>query len=213
MKNYTYLILNIATLFIGVNCSLAQEKKTWIKHSKDSIISVKHYYDGASQQLDSLVFKYHNKSIPLTKDKTYIHEEDTILKYKDALSMPFDVSIPTITQIINLSASTYIAVGFNMGVEKLFANYMNIIIIDKPSREIRQWITSLVPRGEFIPVFLVNELSKTIVLLKNENHILEEKIYTLHHKTKQYKEISLNKHFKYINNKTKNNQQVFTVEY
>jgi hypothetical protein len=90
---------------------------------------------------------------------------------------------------------------------------MNIIIIDKPSREIRQWITSLVPRGEFIPVFLVNELSKTIVLLKNENHILEEKIYTLHHKTKQYKEISLNKHFKYINNKTKNNQQVFTVEY
>lgn len=215
MKYYTHLILKITILLIGINC-FSQEKKTWIEHSNDSIVSVKHYYDGASQQLDSLVFKYEGEKIRLVEYKKNIKKE-FILKYKDSLSMPFDIALPTITHITNLNASTFIAIGNNMGVEKIHSNYLNILIIDKSTYKINQWITALVPRGSFKSVFLVDEQKKIIKLPREENHILENKVYTLDYKREKYKEVVFDNHIKYFNNtKTKNLknfQTVFTICY
>ncbi len=212
MRFYFCGLLKVVVLFIGFNCS-SQDKRTWVIHSTDSIISANHYYDNGTEKLDSLEFKYGNRTskFPVLKDAA--KKNETVLKYKDSLSMPFDLTTPSITQIINLNTSTFIAIGNNKGVEKEFSNYLNILIISKSDFKIKKWITALIPRGNYNPQFLIDEKKEIISLIKESNQLLEDKIYVLDYKKIEYTELNSTKHTWFIGNNSKIKTPVFKICY
>ena len=210
------IVTKIFLFLIGFSCFSQQEIKDWITYSNDSIVVAKHYWNDAKMQLDSITINSKGNEFRLPKFKQY-EEEQLLSIYKDSLSMPFDFALPLVTSIKRLNKSILIVAGHNKGIQKMFSYYIHILLINTEKNEIMCWVVARASRGNYDPIYIINDKKKQLIIPKENNYIREEKIYSLNPKKTKYKEIYLSQKIKFINDKYSRTQNeispVFSVFY